>query len=434
MNVTLVNDTSNSSNWGAIATSTALKEMILKAGGSINVNIKQNQIIDFQFVSKKKPFKNKGDNTDNLLRYFHLFVPPVIPKAYHKVHSQLNRFRSKPTIPDEWSKFEAFANHCLTSENTLSHHFENMKKSDVVILNGEGCLYGNTFQSRAIFLIGYISKSIIKKPTIIVNHTVDLSDPNLLHLAEKVYPLFDDVVCREYRTLEVCKKFCECRFAIDASYFYSPLPRKHFLKRYFLSKELVNSCFYEWSEKSVFDPSKPYICVGGSSLIQSYTEKVFDGFIELLDQLGTLPVQVLLTASAYKDFEVFKTIAEKLDLPLIGINTPVDLAMDIIGHAEIYIGGRWHPSNFALRGGTPVILLSGKTFKMHALADMVHISHEVFDIRELKINKEKICELAKNILNRGRALRNEIQNWSESNSQSAVENIKFLQMNDISRV
>jgi signal transduction histidine kinase len=46
---------------------------------------------------------------------------------------------------------------------------------------------------------------------------------------------------------------------------------------------------------------------------------------------------------------------------------PVQQAVDILGHSDAYVGGRWHTAIFALRGGAPVVPFSAKQSKMQGL-------------------------------------------------------------------
>ena len=109
------------------------------------------------------------------------------------------------------------------------------------------------------------------------------------------------------------------------------------------------------------------------------------------------------------DQPVFRPIAKELDLPLVGLTIPVQQAVDILGNAEVYIGGRWHPSIFALRGGTPIIPMSSKTFKMQALVNMSGLSSCAFDALNLEEAKDSIGHQLSSYLEQGGELRNRLR-------------------------
>jgi hypothetical protein len=421
--VSYINDTVESYNWGAIAASSGLKKLIKDAEGEIGVNFHQSQIKNFRFSGTIQNGNMNGHHSAG--KYLDLITPPAIPKVYNRLRKAAG-FQEEPEISSVWDQFKQFAEDCLTKKNTLSGHFQRMEHTDVTVINGEGCIFGNKFLSKMIFALGYISGSILQKPTVIVNHTADYSDPELLSLAKKVYPLFDDVVVREYASLKGCQEYCDVRFAADTSYCYEPYQKEYFLKEYALAKERLDTTIIEEYDYS-FNPEKPYICLGGSSLLCKYSDSAAVGYIELINELKTLPVQLVLTASAPPDQKLFKSLSKQLRLPLIGFKTPVSLAISILGHAEVYIGGRWHPGNMAMSGGTPVIPFSANTFKMNALADMQGLSSTVFDIQELHHHKVEILELTKKYLHEGKTVRNKIYSLSDSLRGNVRNNVGFLE-------
>jgi hypothetical protein len=82
---------------------------------------------------------------------------------------------------------------------------------------------------------------------------------------------------------------------------------------------------------------------------------------------------VVLTVSDLMDQSPFSRLAREMNLPLIGLRAPVQQVVDILGNARRALWWTVNPGSFALRGGTPVDLLAGKTAKMDASAGMVRL-------------------------------------------------------------
>ena len=157
------------------------------------------------------------------------------------------------------------------------------------------------------------------------------------------------------------------------------------------------------------------------------TDDIINGLSRLIDHIGSIySGQIVLAVSDICDQKFFRPIAKCFNLPLIGLTTPVQQAVDIIGNAEIYIGGRWHPSIFALRGGAPIIPLSSKTFKMQALAQMAGLSPHVFDALNLVNEKDAICKQLLSYLEQGDEIKFALRKWAEKECENSWDNVTYL--------
>jgi polysaccharide pyruvyl transferase WcaK-like protein len=115
-----------------------------------------------------------------------------------------------------------------------------------------------------------------------------------------------------------------------------------------------------------------------------------------------------------------------LKLPLIALKTPVQQAVDILGNAQAYVGGRWHGGIFALTGGTPIIPLASKTFKMQVLAQMAGLPVHVFDALNLAGQKDAIGKQLLCCLEQGDELRSRLRQWAEDQSEKCWDNVTYL--------
>ena len=73
-----------------------------------------------------------------------------------------------------------------------------------------------------------------------------------------------------------------------------------------------------------------------------------------------------------------------------------------------------HPSIFALRGGTPILALSSKTFKMRALADMAGLSAAPsLTLSHMEGETHAIGRQLVSYLEQGSDLRSRLSSWGD---------------------
>jgi polysaccharide pyruvyl transferase WcaK-like protein len=305
---------------------------------------------------------------------------------------------------------------------------EALQNCDIVVINGEGSIYGKQRKGRAMLYIAYLAKSVFQKPCILVNHTADLSDPAMRKMAATVYPLLDDVVFREPLSAETCREFCRGQKADvvgDAAFAYKPI--FHAAWAEVAGRNGYFSAFPASADG--FDLSKPYICLSGSSLYLREETKQYDpvpGFVHLYRRLQEACGQVVLVAPSTTDERIFMAVADEVRCPVIGCHCSVQQGVDILGNSALYIGGRWHEAIFALTGGTPIITLTGNTFKMQALAKMIGLDAPTFDALSLREETPRIVKLAETYLSQGASLRDQVSKRVAQISTTIPDNVRYL--------
>ena len=424
MKVLLVNDSTSNPNWGDRAAAIALKRLILESGGKI-VGVLTEEYLKRSLFYKKRVIKEK--NTNGVIQKFaNNLLPPVCTKLGKKIVSYLDSKKSmveSDLIPTKWEEFDRNYKQVLKEKNMFTALTRLMKNVDLMIIHGDGCMVGNTRIARALFFLTYIVKKEFNVEVIIVNHTADFEHPDLHRMAREIYALFDDVVYRDFISAEKCKGLCTGRTAADTAFLFKPMP---------VDNWALIACrwtyFDVWPDTARFDPETPYICIGGSSIF-FYNQDIdyLNAYYKLVHHLQSIySGQIVLTVSDLRDQEIFRPIAENLDLPLIGLSTPVQQSVDVLGNAQAYIGGRWHPGIFALRGGTPIIPISSITFKMEALSRMAGLANIAFDSLKLEQEIKKIGEQLLAYLEQGNVLRKKLRNWAEDQSKDCWENVAYL--------
>lgn len=421
MKVLLINDSTSNPNWGDRAAAVSLKELITAAGGEIVAAISERSLVLSSF-GRDLARHDEGDDgrTRDVLR---LLVPPVFPKLRHRLSKDPYATPGGRLVPRKWESFADGAA-AVRQNDDWRLLLEAIAEVDVVVIHGDGAMVGSGIIPRTDLFVAYLAKTHVGTPTVIVNHTADFDDPDLLRMAQGVYPLFDDVVFRDPISVERCKGFCEGRFAADSAFWFEPLSRESWVP---VSRRLTY--FDVWPDAAHWDPSEPYLCIGGSSK-SGFDERPYPirrGYASLIRHLQSrYGGQIVLTASDPTDQETFRPIAKELGLPLVGLTTPVQQAVDILGNADAYVGGRWHPGIFALRGGTPIVPIGSKTFKMQALARMAGLPDTTFDVVDLEGAKEEICSQVQVFLEMGAEGRSTIIRRAEELSGSIWENVAYL--------
>lgn len=419
MKILLINDSSSNPNWGDRAAAIALKKMLSKIGGQIIKAVTETDL----YLSR---FNNSDNNVaehkthKSIINAAKKFIPPLIIDIKQFISRAIN---NRSIIPNIWSQFEVYAELIIKNSEFTANMHRIISDADVVVIHGDGCMTGNNLIPRTQLFLTYVIKKYYSKPVIMINHTADFSHPILREIAVKVYPLFDDVVFRDNISLANCQDICSGRFAADTAFIFEPMP---------LSKLITvtrRDTYYDcWPDTANIDLEKPYICIGGSAAypyIKGYDP--IKSFYELIVYLqNTYNGQIVLTVSDGRDQDIFRPIAAHLNLPIIGLVTPVQQAVDIVGNADAYIGGRWHPSIFALRGGTPIIPISSNTFKMNAIVEMSGLSVEIFSATNLSHDKELIGQKLIDYLDDGKNLRNRLRKWADVTADTAWDNLSYL--------
>ena len=420
MKVLFINDSTTNPNWGGRAATVALRAMIGRSGGDIVKTITLGDI-----VRSSLEHHVASDNTQiDYREMIGAVLPDWLLKLRRKLAPNLLRGRGERLIPRKWEEYDRCVEGLLGKATPWPGLVESLSAMDVAVVFGDGDIYGNGIVPRTLFFLSFLIKRHFDKPVIIVDHTADLEHPDLLRVAEEVYPLFDDVVFRDQVSAERCRALCAGRVGADAAFWFRPASREAWV-----SLAGRPTYFDLWPDTAPFDPSKPYLCIGGSALFGAVenTDTIFNGYLLLITRLqSSYPGQIVLTVSDRTDQEVLRAIAGELDLPLVGPTTPVQQAVDILGNADAYIGGRWHPSIFALRGGTPILPLSSKTFKMRALVDMAGLPSDVFDALDLEHETDAIERQLLHFLEQGDDLRIRLCSWADEMAKKSWSNVSYL--------
>jgi hypothetical protein len=423
MKVLFVNDSTSSSNWGDRAAAVSLMEMTRQSGGHIIHSITEQNIWDSSFEPPAPGFSTSAQPRSRELARRWL-APVALDTRRWLLSKRKDGGQDQHTlIPSTWDDFEAAAERVVRqSGHGWPLVLRAMQEADVMLIHGAS-LHGNLLIPRTILFLTYLAKSRFGTPVVIANHTADLTDPVLRRIAEHVYPLFDDVVFRDPFSAEQLASLCDGRYAGDTAFWFEPATGDDWAA---VSRRF--GYFDVWPDEASFDTSAPYVCLGGSSIFHDRRDwsSLADSYATLVERLQSVyEGTIVLTASAELDEPLFRALARRYGLPLVGVRTPVQQAVDIVGNADAYIGGRWHPSIFALRGGTPLVALSSQTFKMRALTGMPGTSPCTFDALDPARDIEGIARQLACFLEDG-SLRARVREWADGMARQIWGNVAYL--------
>ena len=419
MKVLFINDSTTNANWGDRGAAISLMAMVRESGGEIVHAISEDDLWTSTFSASEAGF---GEAAKDVARDW---VPPALVRARRRLLTRLGDEGPASLIPQRWEDFESAA-------VTVSHEqrygwpvvLRAMEDADLALIHGASLHgHGITIIQRTDLFLTYLMKTRFGKAVVIANHTADFDYPVLRPMAEHVYPLFDDVVYRDPISAERWSGEFGGRFAADTAFWFAPAERAAWA-----ALAGRPTYFDVWPDTAAFDPSVPYLCLGGSSVFHDRDawEPVLQGFGALIRELRSVyQGQIVLTASADLDLPLFRVLGERLGLPVIGVTTPVQQAVDILGNADAYIGGRWHPSIFALRGGCPLIALSSQTFKMRALAGLVGDA-ATFDALDVGHEAGGIARRLASLLDQGDDVRSHLTAWAAGMAENSWDNVAFL--------
>jgi polysaccharide pyruvyl transferase WcaK-like protein len=422
MKVLFINDSTSNPNWGDRAAAISLRAMISGVGGDIIASVSEHDLRSSTFFGDSfLPEDNPESRTRSIPR---LLLPPLLLRLRRTLISNPDLTAANRLIPQKWHQFEKCAEAVLKNKGSWRALVRAASDSDVMVIHGDGAMVDHGVVPRTDLFITYLVKRYVGTPTIIVNHTADFNHPDLLEMAENIYPLFDDIVFRDPVSVERCRHFCKGRFVPDSAFWFEPVGKQDWVR---VARRATY--FDVWPDTARFDPSEPYICIGGSSKysFEKKQSSIREGYTSLIRHIGQVyKGQIVLTASDITDEAMFRPIARGLSLPLVGVAIPVQQAVDIVGNADAYIGGRWHPAIFALQGGAPIVPVLSKTFKMQALAQMVGLPDKMFNVFDLDHEKEEIRQQLVSLLDTRADLRRTIAARARDLSNSSWDNVGFL--------
>lgn len=421
-NVLFIGDLRTAFNYGAIATTETLINLIKNE--KYNINIKY---IDYK--SLYHPTPPAGHPTHIKTSPKRIFIKKIKSYIPHSVKKYIkNIFRPAPIkqcdfVPYKYSQYESYFKQ-MEAGNILQYEKTMLEWADIIYINGEGNIVNGTDQygkyrmgARYILFMAWVSKIKYNKTTLMVNHTVDPNNSNAFEMISHIYPYLDEVYVREPLSLPILDRYniTNGTFVPDALWAYKP--SEHWEIPDILKKEI--------------DFSKPYICIGDSSGFRNAYNKVKWNVPTVLgniiDELQKITPQIIFVDgySGGND-DINKVIKEK-HLGYVNLNNCSyhDL-YHVLKRAQIFISGRWHASILSILANTPILLWGADSHKTRSLYTILDYPYPFFEVSTLPVNIEELIDTTKQIIKNKEQIKTDIHKKSMVLSEKAIQNAKIL--------
>lgn len=415
MKVFLFNDSTSQNNWGCRATTLGLLKLIEEDDHEIIGSMQLEKISTIQI-----------NNTTSILKGL-LKKNRLIYTFFRTLAWNIKRIGGyRMGFISSFKDFDKYSN-LILSNKEWKKEFVQMKKADLILVNGEGSIYGDEQKGFFTLFVCWFVKTKLNKTCALVNHTLNLSNNNMEEIAKIVYPMLDDVSFRERISEKNHKSICRNDidlFVPDAAFVHKVSPTN------VLNTFMVNNK-KKLSGLNIIEDN--YVCILGSSVLGRPDDgNLFpkDQFLFLVESLLSKKYKVVMVASDTTDELPFKQISLSKNLPFFDASTDLESGIALLTNADCLIGGRWHPSILGSLGGTPSIMMSANTAKTKAFLNMFDLPDEVFDPFTLDSSIERIFALLYKY-KKSPELRFKIKNKALQYSDLAKNNIRSLKSNSI---
>lgn len=433
MKILYVADNRNRSNYGCRATSTALSQII-----SINNNITgrvtgrytHNDNGNLFYISclPKGIYKKLGKvkHWDEIKIGTHLFFNMI--KPHGRVHFSRFDFMSMDLDKSIDNLLK-----CIPANPALSEFDLRNYDFDAMVVNGEGSFIFSTppwRESMVITMLMHWAQKMGKKVyflnAMLSDSPVSAHNEKTLEVVYDVFKKCEVIQVREQQSLDYAHKYMPELNPVmkpDALFsWYTLVNDSHRIEngKYYMDQRLESDAgYYE------FDFTKPYICISGSSVAGSYSDKqpIINRFVNLTNKVKSeFPAHKIFIVETCEGDEFLLEVAKLCAVPVVGMNTPLIAAAKILANASAYITGRYHPSIMASLGGTPCIYFGSNSHKTYSIQELleyedVHEFNFLFDNNEM----DEMVMRTKGYIEQGITIRKKIQSRAAELSKEALE-------------
>ncbi|APE95331.1 polysaccharide pyruvyl transferase family protein [Halodesulfurarchaeum formicicum] len=424
--ILFISDTSDGQNWGCYETSRQLRNLLLESV-DIQYTVFLNEIRDPIRTTVPPSLSDVQYLIGESSKIFESSSPIYRRFLDHGLRPAKHVFDIYPRVMDQFeNKSELFLKSKL-----FGKYFPDPGNIDQVVINGEGSIHGNRIKSRILLFFAYIWRVKLDKPTHIVNHTLQIDTPELKEMIKVIYPQLNSIAFREpISKLEYHSKIGDTNNTIQAA-------DTAWLLDDCLTKTDLNTILRQggmsvWHPTEIqpsFDFTDRYVCVSGGSGFghgKEDSEKIAEIIRSLLD--NNIDANILLVAPAQHDEHILLRVAEGFNLPLAKVSNNSLVGASIIGNSELYLGGRWHGSIFALLNGARLVNFKANTFKMRGLKDMTNHPYQIYPSQQAgnkadEIAKSVISGLDKSIGDGQEKMIKSLQSMSRKNLDGVREDV-----------
>lgn len=374
MKVLLIGDLRTEHNWGAIATSTMLRNFLLENCGEV------------ESIGHKNFVYNKDDYLNYVARPTATLATKLKFNARIAASKLIGRkafpspTQSKKSIHHFYSpeddlvpvKEEDFDRYLGSFEENFPEEHEKINRSEVIVINAEGTIVNDLPNmpsyrrpGRYSLFMAYAAKKKYKKPTLLINFTYDPQNSEVDKIALTVMPLLDVVSVREPLSFKYLSSLgLKVDMCPDALFLISGLNR------------------YKRIESK-------YILFGDSSSLKYGAERFFNTMSQLVEKCPVRDKKpVYVDGNTPFQRQIYDLTARN------GLDwySPRNMSFltlyDRMVASALYFSGRWHNSIMALSAGTPVILFGADSYKTQSLTELYDENFTYIDFKSFESYSE----------------------------------------------
>ena len=423
-----VGDLTTAGNYGAIATSEALKQLAEQRFSSI-------RYIDYRSLINPTPLQGWGEvspTRQTVLRTiieaakwpvslahraFPLFTASLWKKLFN-ASADLGR----RDIPFLFSQYDKFAEDVLKG-NTLQYERDLIEWSDIVLINAEGNFVHGTdkygkYRTGALYLLflAYVSIKYFGRHCVIINHTVDPDNQDAAEIIKNVYPLLDYITVRESFSAEKLRSWGINRAKLVPDALFTFFPETSWKPSENLKNEI--------------DFSRPYLCLGDSSGVRSRTNQVkwdvFSVYNELIEKLRKIVPQIVFVDGFNGGYDTINNIIKHNGLGRVNLsNCSYQDLHEVLKRGEIFISGRYHASILSAMGGTPILLWGADSYKTEGLYRLLDYPYRFFEIDTIPVHIDDISTEVRKVLENQEDIRRDLLRKTELLRDAARDHLQF---------
>ena len=424
MKLLFIGDLRNCYNYGAIATTESLLNMLYKRFPEIDV-----KFVDFRSLQNATPpegwdeqnkvsvnpstyllIKLKLKNLLYVIRHYIILMIPygvfLLIKKYRDKQQKVSYIPNMHYhIPYMYKDYDRWTKK-MKDGSVLQYEKKLLEWADVVLVNGEGNIVNGTdengvYRHRACYILfmSWIAKTLFNLPVYIVNHCIDPNNNDAIEIIQNVYPLLDGIVVRDPLSLEKLFSFGikKAVYAPDALFSFS------------------GGDIWEPSTslREQIDFSKPFILLGDSSGIQNAYGKVQWNvtyfFKTLILKLQEIVPQVVFVDGFSESCDNINQVITDTGIGRISLkNCSYQDLHQVMSRAEIFISGRWHASILCLLAGTPILLFGADSHKTRSLYSIMNYPYKFFETISLPIHIDEMIDEVQKIMSKRNIISKEI--------------------------
>jgi polysaccharide pyruvyl transferase WcaK-like protein len=366
MKVCLLGDNRTAGNFGSIATTEALRDILLREFDL--------SVIDYRYIHQKQ-YSVLSEPT---LSYRILSGPiphPTLQKVGIKKARELasrikrrlisrEKRNTEDRLPPNYSDLIKNIN---KYEGIFETELKIINESDILLVNSEGALVNGRNKlglyrtdGRYLLSVAFLAKKILNKKVVFANCVVD---PELVVGESFVYPVLskvDHVYTRDRLSLQKLKEnnIHNCDFLADSLFSQKTKPIKN-----------VDGI-----------SSKDFVVIGDSAtLFNVMNDSMVYNFYDLLFRKIRETHNIIFLDGYSLNKEAIVRACAKHKIPVVSLqNTHYTQIYDIMNNAICFISGRWHASIMALMTETPIVSWGSDSHKVRGLFDLFDLPSEHF--------------------------------------------------------